>query len=144
MTASTMPDEVSIWQLLCRYCHLVDRGDMSDVVLLFHPEGTLILPPNPSATGREAIQRVYEQWDATARKPTAWLRHRISTPYIHVEGERASSVCYLTADFLLRKKNRVQALMGRYEDELVQHEARWLFLRREIIIHAGVAWGDPL
>jgi hypothetical protein len=36
--------------LLCRYCHLVDRGDMVDVVGLFHPEATLILPPNPPAT----------------------------------------------------------------------------------------------
>lgn len=143
MIHRTAADEVAIWQLLCRYCHLVDRGEMADLVDLFHPQATLILPPNPPAQGSEAIRRAYDDWEKTARKPTVWLRHQINTPYIRVEGDRAKSVCYLTADFLLKKKNRAQALVGRYEDQLVQTEGEWLFWRREVIIDSRLDFGEP-
>ena len=144
MISSDATDQAAIWNLMCHYCHLVDRGEMSDVVDLFHPRGTLVLPPDPPATGREAILQGYENWAAGARKPTVWLRHRIDTPWIRIEGDRAFSVCYLTADFLLRKKQRVWCLMGRYEDELVRHEGGWLFWRREIIIASRIDLGPPL
>ena len=144
MTEFHTPDEVAVWQLLCRYSHTLDRGDIADVVDLFHPQATLILPPNPPAEGHPAIRRLYDDWRRTAREPTVWLRHRIDTPFINIEGDRAKGVCYLTADFLLRKKNRVQAMAGRYEDEMVRHEGRWLFWRREIIIQARFDWGQPL
>ncbi|MBU2549126.1 MAG: nuclear transport factor 2 family protein [Proteobacteria bacterium] len=144
MIPSAVTDEAAIWSLMCHYCHLVDRGDMADVVALFHPEGTLILPPDPPATGREAMARAYEKWAEGARKPTVWLRHRIDTPWIRIDGDRAVSVCYLTADFLLRKKQRVQTLVGRYEDELIRHEGRWMFWRREIVIASRIDLGPPL
>jgi len=144
MTQPTTPDEVAIWQLLCRYCHLVDRGDMTDVVNLFHSEGTLILPPGPPAKGREAILEAYNNWRRMARDPTVWLRHQVSTPSIAVEGDRATAVSYLTADFLLRKKGRIQALVGRYQDELVRQEGRWLLWRREILVDARMDLGEPL
>jgi ketosteroid isomerase-like protein len=137
-------DEMAIWQLLCRYCHLVDRGEMKDVVNLFHPEATLIFPPNPPAHGKEAIEQTYDNWLQTAREPTVWLRHQISSPFIDVEKDRATSICYLTADFLLRKKQKVQALVGRYEDKLVRHNGRWLFWHRKIIVEARLDLGEPL
>jgi ketosteroid isomerase-like protein len=143
MTQPTTTDELSIWQLLCRYCHLVDRGDMADVTDLFHPEGTLIFPPSPPAEGREAIRQAYDDWLRAARQPTGWLRHQINTPLIEVDGDRATAVCYFTADFLLRKKGRVQALVGRYEDELVRHKGCWRFRRREIIVDARLDFGEP-
>jgi len=136
--------EVAIWQLLCRYCHLVDRGEMTHVVDLFDPEGTVVFPGKPAAKGRGAILEAYDNWRRSAREPTVWLRHQITTPSIAVDGDRATAVCYLTADFLLRKKGRVQALAGRYEDELVRRDGRWLFWRREILIDSRVDWGEPL
>ena len=144
MTQSTTVDEVIIWQLLCRYCHLVDRGDMADVVDLFHPEATLVLPPNPPAKGREAIRKAYDDWLHTAREPTVWLRHMISSPFIDVDGDRAAAISYLTADFLLRKKGTIQALVGRYQDELVRNEDRWLLWRREVLVDARLDFGKPL
>ena len=136
-------DCIAVWQVLCRYCHYVDRRSMSDVAGLFHPEAEFIFPPNPPAAGREAILESLEEWDKTARRPTAWLRHRIDTPMIEVDGDRATSVCYMTADFLLEKKNSVQALIGRYEDEFIRYEGRWMISRREIIIHNRIGWGRP-
>jgi len=144
MTQPTNAEEVAIWQLLCRYCHLVDRGEMAHVVDLFHPDGTLIFPPNPPAKGRDEIRRAYDDWVRTAREPTVWLRHRISTPLIDVSGDRATAVSYLTADFLLRKKRRVQALVGRYQDKLVRHQGIWLLLHREILVDARLDLGEPL
>jgi ketosteroid isomerase-like protein len=144
MIQSTTGDQVTIWQLLCRYCHLVDRGNMEDVVELFHPDATLVFPPNPPARGWEAIRKAYDEWVRTAREPTVWLRHKISSPYIDVDGDQATAVCYLTADFLLQKKGTIQALMGRYQDELVRNGERWLFCRRDILIDARIDLGTPL
>jgi uncharacterized protein (TIGR02246 family) len=143
MTQSATPDEIAIWQLLCRYCHLVDRGDMADVVGLFHPEGTLVFPPSPPAKGQEAIRQAYDSWLRTAREPTVWLRHQINTPLIDVAGDGATAVSYFTADFLLRKKGRVQALVGRYQDELARHQGRWSLWRREIRVDARLDFGEP-
>jgi ketosteroid isomerase-like protein len=140
----SIPDEVAIWQLLCRYCHLVDRGEMTDVINLFHPEATLIFPPSPPAKGHKAILEAYTIWRRTAREPTVWLRHQLSTPFITVKGSRATAVSYLTADFLLRKKGRVEALVGRYQDELLQQDDHWLLWRREILIDARLDLGEPL
>jgi ketosteroid isomerase-like protein len=136
--------EISIWQVLCRYCHLVDRGEMTQVVELFDPEGTVVFPGKSPAKGHGAILEAYESWRRGAREPTVWLRHQVTTPSIVVDGDRATAMCYLTADFLLRKRGRVQALTGRYEDELVRKGDRWLFWRREILIHSRVDWGEPL
>lgn len=137
-------DKVAIWHLLCRYCHLVDRGDMTDVVNLFHPDGVVVFPSSPPARGREAILEAYKNWQRTAREPTVWLRHQINTPFIVVDGDRATSTCYLTADFLLLKKRRVQAMTGRYQDELVRQEGRWLLWQRDILIDSRVDLGEPL
>ena len=143
MAQAPAADEVTIWQLLYRYCHLVDRGSMAEVVDLFHPEGTLVFSPNPPAEGRAAVRRAYDEWMRTAREPTEWLRHQINTPLIAVDGDRATAVSYFTADFLLQKRNRVQALTGRYDDELVRHDRRWQFWRREILVQARLDLGEP-
>ena len=144
MTHPVDTNEVSIWQLLCRYCHLIDRGDTTDVINLFHPEGTLIFPPNPPAKGHNEIRKIYEKWIRTARAPTVWMRHNISTPLIDVNDARATAISYFTADFLLREKNRIHALVGRYQDQLKRHDDLWLFWHREILVDSRLDLGEPV
>jgi hypothetical protein len=143
MDQKTPSEIINIWQLLCHYCHLVDRGGMDEVVGLFHPDGTLSAPPQSPSTGHDAIREGYNDWYRTAHKPTVWLRHQINTPVIEVNGNRASSACYFTADFLSRKKNTVQALMGRYEDDLIHMEEGWRIWKRTLIVHARMDFGTP-
>lgn len=137
-------DIVEIEQLLNRYCHAVDRGTVSDIMDVFH-EDAVLLPryqSEESFKGKEAVRGWYENYDKTARDRTLSLRHTISTPMIHVEGNRATSVCYLDADGIDSDSGRAFQVLGRFEDKLIKDEGRWWIAERAIIAEGTYSLGQ--
>lgn len=129
-------DVVAIEQLLNRYCHLVDRGDVEGVIALFTDDAVLAPTYEGAArhVGRAAIRAWYTRYAATTIAGARGLRHKISTAVIDVTGDGADAVCYLDADSVSRANGRRTLVGGRYEDRLVRTEAGWRFAERRIVI----------
>ena len=129
-------DVVAIEQLLNRYCHLLDRGDIDGVVALFADDAVLIpsYEGDVQYPGRAAIRDWYTRYAATSIAGVRGLRHRISTAMIEIAGSAACSVCYLDADSISRANGRRTLVGGRYEDRLVRVAEDWRLTERRIVI----------
>ncbi len=134
--SSYADDVVAIQQLLNTYCHKLDQSDVAAVVNLFAEEA--VLKPeyegNTEHVGRDAVQAWYSNYSRTSSAAVIGLRHKISTAMIEVDGQTATSVCYLDADSIDPKTGARSLAGGRYEDKLVKRDGRWLLLERRIVV----------
>jgi len=138
-------DVVAIEQLLNRYCHKLDRGDIAAVLELFADDAVLI-PEYEGGTrhvGRDAVHAWYTRYAATTLAAVRGLRHKISTLMIEIDGDRATAACYLDADSVHRASGRRSLVGGRYDDRLVRTGAGWRIAERRIVIdYASTLPGD--
>ena len=138
-------DLAEIQNLLQQYCHAVDRGSVDDILAVFHRDATLrpvYLGPD-SHQGHAAIRAWYTDYDRKVRSTVNPMRHKITAPYIQVEGDRATAVCYLDADFVSNASGEMGVAHGRYEDVLVKDEGRWSISERVIIVDNSISLGVP-
>ena len=137
-------DIIEIEQLLNRYCHAVDRGTVSDIMEVFHRDARPVasLRERGSFKGKEAVRAWYERYDKAFRDRTRSLRHTISSPMIQVDGNQATSVCYLDADRIDSDSGRAFQVLGRYEDKLIKDEGRWWIAERAIIVDGNYQLGE--
>ena len=133
---TTAHDVVAIQQLLNGYCHKLDGGDVAGVLALFTDDAVLI--PEYEGTdkhaGRAAIEAWYTNYRRTTTAAVTGLRHKISTAMINIEGDSATSVCYLDADSIDPDTGAHSLAGGRYEDRLIRRDGQWLLSERRIIV----------
>jgi ketosteroid isomerase-like protein len=129
-------DQVAIEQLLNRYCHKLDRGEIDAVVELFADDAVLIPAYEGDArhTGRAAVRAWYTRYAANTIAAVRGLRHKISTAMIEVDGDSATSVCYLDADSVNLQTGKRSLVGGRYEDRFVRTPDGWRIAERRIVI----------
>jgi ketosteroid isomerase-like protein len=127
-------DLAAIKQTLASYCHRVDRGTAEEVAALFARDA--ILSPyydgKYDVHGREGIRGWYAFYHQTLGAGVKNLKHLIHSMMIDVDGDAASSVCYLTAYFISKEDNSAYQVQGTYHDTLVREGAQWLFQTRRI------------
>jgi ketosteroid isomerase-like protein len=127
-------DVTAIKQTLATYCHRVDRGTADEIAALFAEDA--ILSPRYDGPydvyGRDAIRSWYAFYHQTLGASVRHLKHLIHSIAIDVDGDAASSVCYLTAYFISKDDNTAYQVQGTYYDTLVRHPERWLFQNRRI------------
>ena len=124
----------SIRDLVARYNANGDAGRLDAVLELFAEDAVLEVP-GETLQGRTAIRAFMERVASGAdRKPIRLLRHFTATHQIDVEsGDTARGRCYyqvLTEDGLDH--------WGRYVDEYVKREDRWLFASRKASVDGTV------
>lgn len=117
-----------IRETLARYTHLVDRGRIEELVLLFTEDGALEAGDRLPAVGREAIRAVFlgtkERLADAATRPL--IRHHVSNVLVEIATpENATAVSYFLAI-----TERGTDHWGRYQDRLVERGGRWLFQHR--------------
>jgi ketosteroid isomerase-like protein len=138
-------DQVAIEQLLNRYCHKLDRGEVDAVVELFTADAVLV-PAYEGDTrhaGRAAVHAWYARYAANTVAAVRGLRHKISTAMIEVDGDTATAVCYLDADSVNPKTGQRSLVGGRYEDRLVRTPAGWRLCERRIVIDYASTLAGP-
>jgi ketosteroid isomerase-like protein len=129
-----------IRETVARYAHLVDRGRIDELILLFAEDGTLEAGDRPPASGRAAIRAFFSETAArlasTAARPL--IRHHVSNLVIDVSGpDAASAESYFLAVAAVGVDH-----WGRYRDRFVRRESRWLFHHRRARAD-GYAPGSP-
>ena len=117
-----------IRETVTRYAHLVDRGRIDELALLFTADGTLEAGDLPPAEGREAIRAFLagtkSRLAAAGAQPL--IRHHVSSLTIDVTGPEAATA----ASYFLVMTDRGPDHWGRYRDRLVRVGGRWLFQDR--------------
>ena len=127
-------DYAAIKQTLAAYCHRVDRGTADDVAALFAPDAVLkpYYDGEYDVNGRDAIRSWYAFYHEKLGGSVRHLKHLIHSIAIDLNGDRAASVCYLTAYFIMKEDNVAYQAQGTYNDTLVRVDDVWLFETRRI------------
>jgi hypothetical protein len=120
----------AIREAIARYAHLVDRGRIDDVLVLFAADGTLEANDLPPARGHDAIRAFLTGAGARLADASAsrLVRHHVSTVTIDLTGlETATAASYF---FVVTERGPDH--WGRYRDRLIEHDGRWLFHHRRV------------
>ena len=128
-------DRAEIMQLTIDYCWALDTHDWDTLRRVFTPDVVATLG------GEEHIGV-----DAVIKKCSGSLsplddsQHRISNHQIHIDGDTATSRCYLHAQHIRAVENGspLYVVAGRYEDQLVRTAEGWRIAARSLI----VMWTD--
>ena len=132
-----MKDNITeIQQLLHRYCHTLDRGIVDEVMDVYHRNAVLLprYQGDKSFNGSEAIRGWYLNYEKTVKSSVHNLRHKVTCPWIQVNGNEATSVCYFDAYYVENSTGVLAFAAGRYEDKLVKEEGRWWIKERSIFM----------
>jgi 3-phenylpropionate/cinnamic acid dioxygenase small subunit len=123
-------DEFLIRQTLARFCLLLDDGRFDDLVAWFTDDATLVVRGS-AIVGKDAIR----DWFTASNPPHKRGKHLTTNIVVEVVADRAGG----EADFLFLNFVDGQlkpAFVGRYTDQLVKIDGRWLFSSRTIAILA--------
>jgi ketosteroid isomerase-like protein len=145
--ADSQADRVAIETLWSKYAQALDTADAELYASLFTPDAYLEVDGKPYK-GRQEIQALIHNIRARLQIDTVTpdshgrrfgpIRHLLSNLIVDLKGDRASSESYWT-EIITNGKNAqgvgnppAVLKMGRYEDELVKQNGKWLYSRRII------------
>ena len=142
-----MPNDIgAIKQTLASYCHRVDHGTAEQVADLFAHDA--ILSPDYDGEyevyGRDGIRGWYAFYNQTFAAGVKNLKHLIHSMMIDVDGDAATSVCYLTAYFISKEDGAPYQAFGTYRDTFVREGERWLFQTRRIEVEYVTKLGEVI
>jgi hypothetical protein len=119
-----------IRDVISRYNHAGDRGDLDALARCFSENGVLDLEGEDGLAGRAAIQRRLSQVvsDSVARSERPIVRHHVSSVKIDLTGpDTATAASY----FLVFTEIGLDH-WGRYADRLARSDRGWQFTHRKV------------
>ncbi len=128
-------DIIEIEQLIFRCCHAVDQGHIDDLMQLFHPYANLHITWETDGVhvGQDAVKAWFENYKKAFVDQLDFVRHRVTSPMIRVQGDKASARSYLNVDTGNRATGAAVTL-ARYEDKFVKEEGRWWFIEKVVFM----------
>jgi hypothetical protein len=122
--------KLAIEDMLHRYCRGVDRRDKPLALSVFHPESEVECDGHFSGSGPAFIDWVRERHKTVARH-----LHNISNVCVSGTDDAAASEAYIMALLRIESQNGLMVLQshGRYLDEWVRFEGRWVIRRRRYV-----------
>jgi ketosteroid isomerase-like protein len=152
-------DYIQIERLLMRYAAALNTQDADGYVSLFTPDAVFELrrqagePPFLGPfRGREALRKQWFPDDSAAgakrgeTREFGPMRHVTTNYEIDVHGDTATVRAFFMevvsngANTPPGSKPPTIHAMGRYEDELVKQDGRWLFSKRVVITDMNTKW----
>jgi hypothetical protein len=128
-------DEKAIVDVTIAYCWALDNREWEKLSDVFLPDSTARLGIGEQRNRAEIIERI-----STALGPLDDSQHMVNCHQVVLDGDRATSRCYLQAQHIRRSAeggaNYIVA--GRYEDQWVRTTDGWRIMHRQLI----VMWTD--
>ena len=118
----------AVRELLARYCHYADSGDTERLLALFTGDAVLEMVGGMTFDGKAALRDLFER-RAERNKS---LRHFTANEVIDLDGDRAAVMSYMQELHTAPDGGPHLRLAGRYEDEVIRRDGRWLFCRRRV------------
>jgi 3-phenylpropionate/cinnamic acid dioxygenase small subunit len=128
--ASTLQDKQEITELCYRYGMAVDNRDWALLATCFTPDAEAFYEGLPPCPNYQAI----EDTCSAALTPLTGSQHLIGNVLVDVDGDTASSTCYLQAQHVKAGTDGGDLFIfaGRYRDKLVRTEAGWRITERRL------------
>lgn len=123
MDAQTLADRQAITDLIHRYCRSVDRLDIPLGHSVWHEGGHADYGPDVyQGDGRGVIDHICAQ-----HRRTLHHLHQVGNILIHLDGDRAGSESYVTANLRVRRGEQLlqMSVWGRYIDNWSRRDGRW-------------------
>lgn len=119
-----------IRDVISRYSHAGDRGDLESLVRCFREDGVLDLEGEEACAGRAAILRRLSRVvsDAVARAERVFVRHHVSSVKIDVTGPDTATA----ASYFLVFTEIGPDHWGRYADHLARADGSWQLAHRKV------------
>jgi len=119
-----------IRETLARYIHCADTGRFAELIELFTEHGVLEIDGRQPLQGRAAILAFLASTKRSLAADSArpYIRHHLSSITLAVHSTDTASA----HSYFLAITDRGPDHWGRYRDELVQVDGRWLFERRRV------------
>ncbi|MBA3035138.1 MAG: nuclear transport factor 2 family protein [Desulfobacterium sp.] len=121
-----------IHETIANYCFYFDGAEFDKWVGLFTDDGIFDCGALGLYDGKEAIKIFTKNIPLTNGLPM--MKHCIMNEVIKVSGNSATANSYLLMFKTKTDGSLVISMTGRYEDELVRHNDRWLFKKRKLHI----------
>lgn len=124
-------DRADIIDVTHNYCWALDRNQWGELDDVFLPEATALLGSHEAAN-RDEIKRICSN---TLTKLDD-SQHIVATHQIRIDGDTATSRCYLHAQHVRRAAGGGPhyVVAGRYEDDLVRTPAGWRIKHRTLAV----------
>lgn len=125
-----LADWLAIQQQIYNYCRSVDRLDVPLGHGVFHEDSYADFPTY-KGPGRGWIDAV-----CVAHLDFLHHSHQVTNVLIHVDGERAGSEAYVTANLRQRQGERLinRMFSARYIDKWSKRGGRWAIDRRDCVV----------
>jgi hypothetical protein len=122
--------KLAIEDMLHRYCRGVDRMDRPLALSVFHPESEVECDDHFTGSGPAFIDWIWERHRGVARH-----LHNITNVCVSGTENEAASEAYIMALLRIESPNGLMVLQshGRYLDEWVRFEERWVIKRRRYV-----------
>lgn len=143
-TAAEYQDRADIIDVTHAYCWALDRNQWHELDDVFLPDATALLGSHTCAD-RDEIKQVCS--NALGKLDDS--QHIVATHHIEVDGDTATSRCYLHAQHIRRKAQGGPhyVVAGRYEDDFVRTADGWRIKHRVLAVmwtegNVGAVRGD--
>jgi len=126
--------ELEIRNVIGKFAHLADSGDLVEYVSLMTDDGVWAHPTLGTRTGRDDILAGAQERREGGKKSGGRFRHMVTTQWVEFDDDdHASSHLYW---ILLNATNSPPVVQntGRYDDELRRTPEGWKLARRDIVI----------
>jgi len=110
-----------------RYHELVNEDEGPRLYELFAPDATVVYNGRPEVRGREAIRRFFQDF------PVQHARQFIHQHEIELQGDRGTGRSYMDGRPVSQGKSLY--VVGRFDDEYIRLDGRWLFQRVVLTVH---------
>ncbi len=131
MTMLAADDRLAIHELLARYCRVIDFGLWDEFPSLFTSDCVIDFGELMGVhEGPEGVRRLAGMIGGTG----LMMRHLVANVIVErAEADRADVWCYVLA-LTGSDPTSLMITTGRYEDEVVKRDGRWLIRRRRAVI----------
>ena len=127
-------DRLAIHELLARYCRVIDYGLWDEFTSLFTTDCVVDFG---ELMGRHEGHEGVKQLGGMIGGTGLFMRHLVSNVIVErAEADRADVFCYVLALTGSGPPGLMQTT-GRYEDEVVKRDGRWLLRKRRAVIETG-------
>lgn len=122
--------KLAIEDMLHRYCRGVDRMDRELTLSVFHPESTVEIDAAFTGSAPALIDWMWERHRGAARH-----MHNITNVIVSGTDDAAASEAYVMALLRVESQGGLMVIQthGRYLDEWVRFEERWVIKRRRYV-----------
>lgn len=135
-------DKQAIWEVLCRYCRGVDRGDVALIQSVYHDDAT------DDHGIWKGSGRDFATWIVEALKDTVQCQHLIGNCLIELDGDIAHAETYCCS--INDTGQDFQTVHNRYIDRFEKRGGEWKIAHRLVtfdvshVLPHGERYGEGL